>query len=77
MQPGDTLVLYSDGITEAMNVAGDDFGENGVHKVVEGVLTESADRILQALFDAVRTFASGAAQHDDLTAVVIQFRASP
>ena len=75
MQPGDTLVLYSDGITEAMNAAGDDFGESGVHKVVEGALTESADRILQALFDAVRTFASGAAQHDDLTAVVVRFSA--
>ena len=76
LRPGDTLVLYSDGITEAMNVAGEEFGEDRVRDVVQGVLGESPERILKAVFDAVAAFARGAPQHDDLTAVVLRFRPS-
>jgi sigma-B regulation protein RsbU (phosphoserine phosphatase) len=74
--PGDTMVLFSDGITEALNAAGEEFGENRVREVVEGVLAESPERVLRAVFDAVQAFARGAAQHDDLTAVVLRFRPS-
>jgi serine phosphatase RsbU (regulator of sigma subunit) len=74
LRPGDTLVLYSDGITEAMNVAGDEFGEDRVCDVVQGVLGEPPELILKAVFDAVDAFARGAPQHDDLTAVVLRFR---
>jgi phosphoserine phosphatase RsbU/P len=73
LRPGDTMVLFSDGITEAMNGAGEEFGENRVRAVVRGVLAESPECILHAVFDAVHAFAREAAQHDDLTAVVLRF----
>lgn len=76
LAPGDTIVLFSDGVTEAMNADGDEFGESRARDVVQGVLAESPERILRALFDAVRAFARGAAQHDDLTAVVLRFGAT-
>jgi len=67
------MVLFSDGITEAMNVSGEEFGETRVREIVQDVLAEPPDRILSAVFEAVRAFARGAAQHDDLTAVVLRF----
>jgi phosphoserine phosphatase RsbU/P len=71
---GDTLVLFSDGIIEARNVGGEEFGEHRVREVVQATLGESPERILDAVFDAVRVFARGAIPHDDLTAVVLRFR---
>ncbi|PWT80414.1 MAG: hypothetical protein C5B57_12310 [Blastocatellia bacterium] len=70
---GDTLVLFSDGIVEARNVSGEEFGEVRVREVVQATLGESPKGILDAMFDAVRVFARGAAPHDDLTAVVLRF----
>ncbi len=71
---GDTVVVYSDGVTEAMNADGDEFGEERVRDVVRGALTRTPDGILLALFNAVRAFAGGSAEHDDLTAMVIRYR---
>jgi serine phosphatase RsbU (regulator of sigma subunit) len=55
-----------------MNAGGEEFGENRVRDVVQGVLAESPERILHAVLEAVHAFARGAAQHDDLTAVVLR-----
>ncbi len=77
LAPGDTLVLYSDGIPEAMSRAGEEFGEPRVRTVIEPMFKESPDRILQALLEAVRGFCRGAAQHDDLTAVVLRYEGMP
>jgi len=73
LRPGDTLVLYSDGITEALDVNGEEFGEDRVRGVVEAHLSETPEAILQHLLDAVSAFARNAMQHDDLTAVVLRF----
>jgi phosphoserine phosphatase RsbU/P len=77
LAPGDTLVLFSDGIPEAMSAAGEEFGETRVKAVIEPVLTESPDRILKTLIEAVRDFCCGAPQHDDLTAVVLRYEGTP
>jgi sigma-B regulation protein RsbU (phosphoserine phosphatase) len=74
MAAGDTLVLYSDGVTEALNASGDEFEETRVRDVVEQSLDEPIDRILAALLDAVRRFAGQTTPHDDLTAVVLRYR---
>ena len=75
--PGDTVVLYSDGITEALDVDGEEFGEDRVRTVVAAHLSETPDAILQHLLDAVSAFARNATQHDDLTAVVLRFTGLP
>jgi serine phosphatase RsbU (regulator of sigma subunit) len=74
LSDGDTIVMFSDGITEGLNVSGDEFGEEGVRRAVEPVIGEPPDRVLAALFGALAAFTIGAAQHDDMTAVVLRYR---
>jgi sigma-B regulation protein RsbU (phosphoserine phosphatase) len=73
MQPGDTMVLYSDGVTEAHNVAGEEFGEDRMVAVLKEHHTEAASVVLDKLIEAVKTFAHGAEQYDDVTALVVKY----
>ncbi len=77
LECGDTLVLFSDGITEALSTAGEEFGEDRVREVVAGCLDRAPDAILGGLLEAVGRFSAGASQHDDLTAVVLRFEPRP
>ena len=70
---GDTIVAFSDGVTEAMNSAGEEFGEDRVRRVVQGALGGTPAAILRALFDAVRAFTGQQVEHDDLTAMVVRY----
>ena len=73
MQPGDTMVLYSDGVTEAHNVAGEEFGEARLVQVMERYTRGSADVVLEQIINAVKEFALGAEQYDDVTALVVKY----
>ena len=73
MKPGDTLVLYSDGVTEAHNVTGDEFGEARLVQVMERYTRGTADIILEQIINAVKEFAHGAEQYDDVTALVVKY----
>jgi len=77
MQPGDTLVLYTDGVTEAHNVAGEEFGEARLVQVMERYTRGSADIILEQIVNAVTEFAHGAEQYDDVTALVVKYTGPP
>jgi sigma-B regulation protein RsbU (phosphoserine phosphatase) len=73
MKPGDTLVLYSDGVTEAQNLAGEEFGEARLVQLMERYTRGSADIVLEQIINAVREFALGAEQYDDVTALVVKY----
>ncbi|HYB95592.1 MAG TPA: SpoIIE family protein phosphatase [Vicinamibacterales bacterium] len=73
MRPGDTMVLYSDGVTEAHNVAGEEFGEARMVEVMKATHGQPATVVLDSLITAVKTFAHGAEQYDDVTAMVVKF----
>jgi len=73
MKPGDTMVLYSDGVTEAHNVAGEEFGEARLIQVMERYTRGSADVVLEQIIDSVKEFAHGAEQYDDVTALVVKY----
>jgi sigma-B regulation protein RsbU (phosphoserine phosphatase) len=73
LKPGDTMVLYSDGVTEAHNVAGEEFGEERMVEVLKTYHKEPATVVLDQLIGAVKTFALGAEQYDDVTALVVQY----
>lgn len=73
MQPGDVLVIYSDGVTEALDVQGEEFGEARLVTVIEERRGEEATDLLDEIIEAVQTFARGAAQHDDVTALVVKY----
>jgi len=73
MKPGDTMVLYSDGVTEAHNVAGEEFSEARLVQVMERYTRGSADIVLEQIINAVKEFAHGAEQYDDVTALVVKY----
>jgi sigma-B regulation protein RsbU (phosphoserine phosphatase) len=73
MNAGDVLVVYSDGVSEALNTSGDEYGEPRVKDTVEPNWLEPSDAVLQSLFDSVRSFAQGAPQNDDVTALIVRY----
>jgi serine phosphatase RsbU (regulator of sigma subunit) len=69
--PGDVLVLYSDGITEAEDAQEDFFEEERLLNVVQANLGRSADGIHDAIMKEVRDFVGTAPQSDDMTLMVL------
>jgi serine phosphatase RsbU (regulator of sigma subunit)/catechol 2,3-dioxygenase-like lactoylglutathione lyase family enzyme len=67
--PGDTLALYTDGITESFSAAGEEFGEQRLCGALESHSELSAPSVLEAIVQAVRSF-SPHEQHDDITLIV-------
>jgi phosphoserine phosphatase len=70
--PGDILAVVSDGIYECENVRAEQFGETRVQKIIEENRARSTSELLAKLTDAVRVFAEGASQQDDMTAVLVK-----
>jgi serine phosphatase RsbU (regulator of sigma subunit) len=76
--PGDTLVLYTDGITESRNERGEELGHEGLLALVAGLTispTEGPAAFGHALAAGVKKFQGKGAQRDDETLVVIQRQA--
>lgn len=73
LQPGDVLTIYSDGVTEALDVHGEEFGEERLIAILEEHRTDEAELILNRIVEAVQTFARGAAQHDDVTVLILKY----
>jgi sigma-B regulation protein RsbU (phosphoserine phosphatase) len=73
LAPGDWLIVFSDGVSEAMTEEGHEYGEDRIVACVgKNVLLEPR-QLLEALFADVRAFAHGAAQSDDITAMVLRY----
>lgn len=68
---GDTLVLYSDGITEAENAANEEFGEERLAELVRRVRSQPAQTVLHAITQAVSDWVGAAGAGDDCTVVVV------
>jgi sigma-B regulation protein RsbU (phosphoserine phosphatase) len=77
LHAGDLLVLYTDGVTEAMNPANVMFEEDGLLAHIRRDGQQSAKLFLEGLARAVHAHAAGAEQSDDITALALRFRASP
>ena len=73
LKPGDTMVIYSDGVTEAQNLAGEEFGEGRLVQVMQENHLGSAENVLDKIIAAVKHFAHGAEQYDDVTALVVKY----
>jgi sigma-B regulation protein RsbU (phosphoserine phosphatase) len=70
---GDWLIVFSDGISEALSASGEEYGEGRILSCVQDNLSLEPQRLLEALFSNVRDFARGAAQNDDITAMVLRY----
>jgi sigma-B regulation protein RsbU (phosphoserine phosphatase) len=75
LEPGDTIVVFSDGVSEALDVAGNEYGDDRLREAVASVLDQSPQDVLDALLVAVKGFTGEAAQNDDITALVVRYAA--
>ena len=74
--PGDVLALYTDGVTEAHNNAGEEFGECRLIERLRRYRESPCQTLLTAILNEVREFSSEE-QHDDITLIIAKFRAAP
>jgi sigma-B regulation protein RsbU (phosphoserine phosphatase) len=72
LQPGDVLVLYSDGIVESRNDAGEDFGMKRLADTVRASHEKSPNEIVKAVRDTLAKFIGRRRPHDDRTMIVIK-----
>jgi phosphoserine phosphatase RsbU/P len=69
---GDMLILYTDGITEAMDSSGNELGQSGLLELARGLKVESPVEVSHALMSGVQAFRGEAPRRDDETLVVLQ-----
>jgi len=73
LNEGDVLVLFSDGLTEASNEQGQDFGEQQLVDLILRLRETSARELLDRVMDEIRSFSHRTNQHDDLTLMAVKF----
>ena len=74
MKPGDAVVLYTDGVVEAVDEAREMFGMKRLTDICKETMDLSAQEVVNRIRDSVFEFAGRAAQHDDLTLLVFRIR---
>ena len=74
LAPGDPVVVCSDGVTEATNLGGEEFGREGVAEAVAHGHGLKPEAMLEQLLDAVRKFSQTAPQTDDITVLILRYR---
>jgi sigma-B regulation protein RsbU (phosphoserine phosphatase) len=73
LEPGDKVVIYSDGVTEAQNPRGEFFGKKRLREIVTSHAAETCTAIHDAIQEGVSAFAEGARQSDDITVVAMEY----
>jgi serine phosphatase RsbU (regulator of sigma subunit) len=73
LERGDVIVVFSDGVSEALSATGEEFGEERIKTVIASVPDGGPDVMVERLLEAVRDFSRGAVQNDDITALVVRY----
>ena len=73
-EAGDLVIACSDGVSEARSAAGEEFGPDRVLDVARGGHGQPPQAVLAHLMGALSRWAHGAAQGDDITAMVVRYR---
>ncbi len=76
LETGDTLVLFSDGVTEAADPDEQLFGIPRLREALADLQDSPLDHLQKAVFDSVETFTRGASQADDITLLLVRYRAA-
>ena len=74
LSDGDMIVVFSDGVSEALSATEDEFGDDRLIETVTKAGKGSVQDVVNELLDAVRAFTHGAPQNDDITVVVVRYR---
>jgi serine phosphatase RsbU (regulator of sigma subunit) len=72
LNAGDIIVLYTDGITEAMNAQSDLFGESRLSRIVEEHGHLDSGELRERILREIESFVGGADQHDDMTMILMK-----
>jgi sigma-B regulation protein RsbU (phosphoserine phosphatase) len=73
VEPGDVLVGFTDGVSEAMNAADEEWGEDALGVLLHANGDNTARELIPKIMAAADSFAAGAPQHDDMTLIVVRF----
>jgi phosphoserine phosphatase RsbU/P len=76
LQPSDTLILFTDGVTEAMDSEEQMFGVSRLQKVLTGQHNVPLEDLQKAILQSVETFSHGTSQADDITVLLVRYRAA-
>ena len=71
LESGDTLVMFTDGVTEAMNPNRNEFGTGRLRMTLGGLSGKSSLQVVEAIKTAIKEFTDGAEQSDDITMLVV------
>ncbi len=72
-EPGETFILYSDGVSEAMNTRREEFGEGRLHDIISGAASDTTVEVLRnRILTHVESFRGPAEQNDDITLMVVR-----
>ena len=71
LAPGDTIVLFSDGVVDAQNAAEEEFGEDRLGRIIQGSHHCDAETLVASVFDEIDAFAGATPQFDDITMMVL------
>ena len=75
LNPGDTLITFSDGVSEASNADGTEFGDERILECLHAAASDLAPReLVEQVMAGVRAFTVGEPQSDDITVLVVRFR---
>ena len=72
LDPLDTVVVYTDGINEAVDAEGNEFGQEQLKGVLQAAGPQSVDFLVKTIVDRVQSFSSGHPQNDDITLAAVQ-----
>jgi phosphoserine phosphatase RsbU/P len=73
LEPGDTLVLYSDGLTEAINTGKQLYGAPRLREALKGKHDDPLESVQRSVLQSVQTFAQGTGQADDITLLLVRY----
>ncbi len=74
MMPGDVLIGFTDGLSEAMNVKGEEFGEARIREALAATAGHAINEIMDEVAQRANNWCAGAPQHDDLTFIVLKVK---
>jgi sigma-B regulation protein RsbU (phosphoserine phosphatase) len=72
LRPGDLFLFFTDGLSEAMNVRAELFGESRLREIVERSEALSSEELKERILEEIRSFVGDASQHDDMTMVILK-----
>jgi sigma-B regulation protein RsbU (phosphoserine phosphatase) len=73
LEPGDGIYLYTDGVSEAEDIAENQLGEERMGEMLQELKSQPVEEIIRATFRLIDGFAKGAPQHDDITAMALRY----